>query len=49
MNEESKQENSLTIRRNIQIEKEVLAEDCDLTKLRSLIWHGVNSKTRAVV
>ena len=49
MTEEVKFSSSLTLRRSQQILKEVNAEDCDLTKLRSLIWHGVDEKTRAVV
>jgi TBC1 domain family member 2 len=49
MDEEKKSDNCISLRRNQQILVEVNAEDCDLNKLRSLIWHGVNEKTRAVV
>ena len=46
---EEKKETSLTQRRNQQILKEINAEDCDLTKLRNLIWHGVDRNSRGVV
>ncbi|OMJ82010.1 hypothetical protein SteCoe_17393 [Stentor coeruleus] len=49
MNEDEKKNSSLTSRRNQQILKEINAEDCDLTKLRSLIWHGAEDNNRAII
>ena len=46
---EEKKEISLSERRNQQIINEINAEDCDLAKLRSLIWHGVDKNNRAAV
>lgn len=49
MNEEVKFKSSLNTRRSEQVLKEVNAEDCDLNKLRSLVWHGLDQNIRAVV
>lgn len=49
MAQEEKKDSSLTSRRNQQILKELNAEDCDLNKLRGLIWHGVDDKNRSIV
>ena len=39
----------VTIRRTQQVTQELTSEDCDLNKLRSLIWHGAEPKTRSAI
>jgi TBC1 domain family member 2 len=49
MSQEELKFTSQTARREQQMVKEITAEDCDVNKLRSLIWHGVEGRSRATV